>query len=259
MKYLLPPLTALIASVALGAPFTMGEVLTYPYVSELAAATDGDAIAWVRNLEGVRNVWVARGPDFAPRQVTEYAQDDGQEITQLTFSPDGTRLVYVRGGDHDANWPAEGNLAPDPDSSPEQPLVTIWSVSATGGPPAKVADGDAPAISARGQLAYLKDHQVWSASLDGQGKPARLFFDRGKDEDLQWSPDGRLLAFVSDRGDHSFVGVFASGDKPLLYLAPATDKDSSPCWSPDGAQLAFVRRQGDGGPPRPLLTHLPQP
>jgi dipeptidyl aminopeptidase/acylaminoacyl peptidase len=259
LKYLAPLLTALVASVSLGAPFTMDEVLHYPYVSELAAAADGDAIAWVRNVAGVRNVWIARGPDFTPRQMTEYTEDDGQEITHLTFSRDGARLVYVRGGDHDANWPAEGNLAPDPASSPEQPLVTIWSVSATGGAPTKIAEGDAPAISVRGQLAYIREHQVWTAPLDGQGKPERLFFDRGKDDDLQWSPDGAFLAFVSDRADHSFVGVFSSRDGPLLYLAPSTGKDSSPRWSPDGARLAFVRRQGDGGPPRPLLTRTPEP
>ncbi len=68
------------------------------------------------------------GPTFAATQLTHYAEDDGQEITQLTFSPDGASLVYVCGGDHDANWPAEGNLAPDPSSSPEQPLTTIWTV-----------------------------------------------------------------------------------------------------------------------------------
>jgi hypothetical protein len=99
------------------ASFTMAQMLHYPYATELASAERGDAIAWVRDFEGARNVWFAHGPDFAPVQLTHYTEDDGQEITQLTFSPDGTRLVYVRGGDHDANWPAEGNLAPDPTSS----------------------------------------------------------------------------------------------------------------------------------------------
>jgi dipeptidyl aminopeptidase/acylaminoacyl peptidase len=241
------------------APFTMAQVLHYPYATELAAAERGDAIAWVRDVDGARNVWFAHGPDFAPVQLTHYTEDDGQEITQLTFSPDGTRLVYVRGGDHDANWPAEGNLAPDPTSSPEQPLTTIWTVPLTGGEPRKVAEGDTPAISSRGQLAYTKDGQVWTAALDGEAKPERLLFDRGKDNDLQWSHDGGRLAFVSHRGDHAFIGVFTSKDRPLVYLAPSTGHDLSPRWSPDGTRIAFVRRPGDGGPPEPLLKQTPQP
>src|ERR1700733_3138330 len=238
--------------------FTLSQVLHYPYANQLAAAEQGDVIAWVRNIGGVRNVWVARAPAFTPLQITQYTEDDGQEITQLTFSPDGTRLVFVRGGDHDANWPAEGNLAPDPSSLPQQPQTAIWSVPLTGGAPQKIDEGDEPAISARGQLAYTKEHHVWTAPLPlGDGKPERLFFDRGKNGDLHWSPDGTRLAFVSNRGDHSFIGVFASKDSPLIYLAPSTDQDGSPRWSPDGTQVAFVRQAGEGGAPDPILTQVP--
>jgi dipeptidyl aminopeptidase/acylaminoacyl peptidase len=240
------------------AEFTLAQVLHYPYVTQLAAAERGDVIAWVRNVEGVRNIWIARGPAFTPLQVTRYTEDDGQELTQLTFSPDGTRLVFVVGGDHDANWPAEGNLAPNPGSSAEQPAVAIWTVPLAGGEVRKIDEGDEPAISARGQLVYTKDHHVWSAPLEG-GKPEQLFFDRGKNGELRWSPDGSRLAFVSDRGDHSFVGIFAGKNVPLVYLAPSTSHDSSPRWSPDGARVAFVRRAGDGGPPEPILTQTPHP
>jgi dipeptidyl aminopeptidase/acylaminoacyl peptidase len=239
--------------------FTLAQVLHYPFASELVAAERADVIAWVRNLQGVRNVWIARAPDFVPRQLTQYTDDDGQEITQLTFSPDGMRLVYVRGGDHDANWPAEGHLAPDPSSAAEQPVVSIWTVPIAGGASEKIVDGDAPALSALGQLAYLKDDQVWTAALSGEHKSERLFFDRGKDSDLRWSPDGARLAFVSQRGGHAFIGVFVSKERPLLYLTPSTGQDLSPRWSRDGTRIAFARRPGEGGPPEPLLRRVPHP
>ncbi|HEX3398151.1 MAG TPA: prolyl oligopeptidase family serine peptidase [Steroidobacteraceae bacterium] len=238
--------------------FSMEQVLHYPFAAELAAAEHGDVIAWVCNLDGVRNIWLARGPAFTPSKVTQYQDDDGQEITQLTFSPDGTRLVFVLGGDHDANWPAEGNLSPDPSSSPTQPVTAIWALPVNGGAPVKIDEGDAPVISARGQIAYLKDDHVFISSLDG-GKPERLFFDRGHDRDLAWSPDGSRLAFVSDRGDHSFIGIYTAKSVPLLYLAPSTSKDESPVWSPDGTRIAFTRRAGEGGPPRLVLTRAPRP
>ncbi|HEY5047904.1 MAG TPA: hypothetical protein VII49_07805, partial [Rhizomicrobium sp.] len=265
IRWLVQPLISGVAcaicagSVSAANNFTVAQVLHYPFTDGLVAAERGNAVAWVRILGGVRNVWVAKGPSFTTRQVTSYTDDDGFEITQLTFAPDGSRLVYVRGGDHDANWPAEGNIAPDPDASPRQPLVTIWSASLSGAAPTKVAEGDSPAISSEGILAYVKDDQVWTAPLDGKGKPDRLFFDRGKDGDLQWSPDGARLAFVSNRGDHSFIGIFSSKNRPVQFLAPSTNFDASPRWSPDGARIAFERRPGDGGPPAPILKQIPHP
>ena len=254
MTVLLTPL----AAVAAAPGFTMAQAIHYPYESQLVAAERADVIAWVRTFEGVRNIWIARGPDFTPRQVTHYTQDDGQEITQITFAPDGSRLVYVLGGDHDGNWPAEGNLAPDPAASPQQPVAALWTVALSGGAPVKVDEGDAPAISSKGQLVYLKSDHVWTAAFEG-GKPELLFFDRGKNHDLRWSPDGGRLAFVSHRSDHAFIGIFTAATVPLRYLSPSTGIDGSPRWSPDGKRLAFIRRPGDGGPPESILTQTPHP
>jgi dipeptidyl aminopeptidase/acylaminoacyl peptidase len=253
------PMVAPLTARAQGADFTMAQALDYPFESEVVAADHAPVIAWVRNLAGLRNIWIATGPAFTPRPITYFDKDDGQELTQPTFSPNGRWLAFVRGGDHDANWPAAGNLAPDPDSSTSAPEVAIWAAALPGGNPARIAEGDAPAISAGGALAYIKDGQVWTATLDGTGKPERLFFDRGRDSQLIWSPDGGALAFVSDRGDHGFIGVYRGRDRPITWLTPSTNKDFSPRWSPDGKRIAFLRVQGDGGPPEPWLSDIPHP
>src|SRR2546428_11821157 len=69
--------------------FTLEQVLSSPFPSDLVAAPEGERIAWVFNAEGKRNVWVAEGPDFKARQLTQYNEDDGQELTDLSFTRDG--------------------------------------------------------------------------------------------------------------------------------------------------------------------------
>lgn len=54
-------------------------------------------MTWVQNARGSRNVWLASAPDFHARQLTSYTGDDGQDITTLVWSPDGTWVLYVRG------------------------------------------------------------------------------------------------------------------------------------------------------------------
>ncbi|HSD45046.1 MAG TPA: hypothetical protein VLB87_00435, partial [Pyrinomonadaceae bacterium] len=86
-----------------GTSFTMEQIKSYPFPSELTTAATGSRIAWAFNERGARNVWVAEGPDFKARRLTKYENDDGQELTSLSISRDAKYVVYVRGGDHGSN------------------------------------------------------------------------------------------------------------------------------------------------------------
>src|SRR5262249_57917211 len=66
----------------------------------------------------------------------------------------------------------------------------------------------------------------------------------GTNSRRKWSPDGTRIAFVSDRVDHSFSGVYDTRSRSVTFLAPSVDHDTSPTWSTDGTRIAFIRRPG---------------
>ena len=233
--------------------FTVDQILGFPSPENLVASPVGSTIAWTFNERGVRNIYVADAPGFEPRRLTAYREDDGQELTQLSFSGDGTTIVYVRGGDHGSNRQADA--APNPAGSPIQPKIQIWSIRVSGGAPKlSIGEGDNPVMAPDSQrVAFVRNRQIWFAPLDGSKPAEQAFYARGTSQSPVWSPDGRTLAFVSSRNDHSFIGLFTAG-QPIRFVAPSTARDSLPAWSPDGKKIAFLRQPGAGGAPRPPLA-----
>lgn len=238
--------------------FTVAQVKSYPFPNELTVAPSGSRIAWALNESGLRNVWVAEGPGFVARRVTNYTTDDGQELTSISISRDGKYVVYVRGGDHGGNW--DESVAVNPTENPAGFKVQVWSVPFEGGEPKALAEGDDPTISPLGdRVAFTKSHEIWIAPIDGSAAARKLFTIRGDLEDLAWSPDGTRLAFVANRGEHSWVGIFSNDSTPITWLSPSSSRDISPRWSRDGKRIAFVRLPGRGGAPDSLLKQRTNP
>src|SRR5258707_7015904 len=245
--------------------FSLEQVLSSPFPTNLVAAgpTNDHAgrIAWVFSVRGERNVWIADAPNFDARQGTHYAGDDGMPSAALKLTPDGRTVVYARGSE--AN--SAGEIA-DPTSNVEKRVQQVWAADVDKGDPRLLGDMGCDEegcediqISTSGEFAvWSAKKQIWIAPVSGKEKAKALTFARGKNSQPRWSPDGKKIAFVSDRGDHSFVVIYEFGHNTLRFVSPSADRDLFPRWSPDGNQIAFVRLVGKRSRP-PYIPQTPLP
>lgn len=243
--------TAMLAAVpARGQGFTVEQALSYPYPYGLTAAAHGERIAWVFNIRGARNIWVADGPDFRAHQLTHYSGDDGMPIASLKLTPDGSTVVFARGSETND----QGEVA-DPTNNVDEPEQQVWAADVPSGEPRLLGAMNCRPegcedieISPDGQSAVWEGaRDLWIAPVSGKEPARKLAYVRGNNSQPQWSPDGRKLAFVSNRGTHSLIAVYEFGSDTLRYADPSVFHDMLPRWSPDGSELAFVGLTGAGG------------
>lgn len=225
-----PPLAA-------QAPFAVEDVLSYSFASGLVASEATDRIAWIENHQGERNVWVAEGSTWDGRPLTAYTGDDGQELSGLAFAPDGSAVLYVRGG-----APNRQGEVPDPLYTPDEEERAVWMMPFEGGEPRRIVDGGGFTLAPDGErIAYVEGREIFTLELTEDAEAERVASIRSSASSLAWSPDGSRLAFVSGRGDHAFVGVLDLEAAEVTYLDPGVANDGSPVWSPDGRRIAFLR------------------
>jgi len=86
--------------------------------------------------------------------------------------------------------------------------------------------------------------KIWVAPADGSSA-ARPFTSGPEDSAPRWSPEGKWLAFVAERGNGPQLHLASLDGGEAVALTEMPHGVSQPAWSPDGRQLAFVSKTGD--------------
>jgi dipeptidyl aminopeptidase/acylaminoacyl peptidase len=207
------------------------------FLSARAVAGDApDSLAGTPGAGGGGNaaprtqVWLLPLSGGEPRRVTTLLSG----VSSFQWSPDGTRLVCIgRSGPSDtAKSPSDvrhyKHLSYKFNDSGwfDDKRAHLWVVD--------VASG--------------RMHQITSG-------------DDWNDADPQWSPDGRRIAFVSDRSGKAFdesrnsdIWVIDANGGPLTRITDRPEPDTSPRWSPDGQTIAFVSANEERAHPKIWLV-----
>jgi WD40 repeat protein len=111
-----------------------------------------------------------------------------------------------------------------------------------------------------GTITFLgSDDVVYGISPLG-GEPVELFSLSGEYPSvLEWSPDGKSIAYISERGDKIIVVGYDGSQPRTIVEGPAGDFEDL-AWSPDQGRIAFTRYHTggiwyvrvEGGTPQPL-------
>jgi Tol biopolymer transport system component len=196
-----------------------------------ALSPDGRRLAFIRSLSpAATNIYdVPLGSGFLPVASPVRVSKSGQ-FSVPAWTANGRELVFSQYGN---------NI-----------IDKLWRINATEGasPSLVVSEGGvSPAISRQGtRMAFAReitDNNIWRVSTqDGAEKPSpvALIASTRSDQVGRYSPDGKQIAFVSDRSGWTEIWVAAAdGTNQIQLTSLDGEQAGSPSWSPDGQKIVF--------------------
>lgn len=188
---------------------------------------DGQWLAFISDRGDGTQLYRASLGGGEPLAVTNLPQG----VLQPAWSPDGTRLAFIA---KTGEW-----------KKPEDRTAIERSAP-------RVVSGLYSRFDGIGWFDGRRSH-VFVVAAEG-GDPEQITEGDWDDGDPAWSPDGREIAFVSDRSETRFDAVHrdvwvagVAGRHHPRLLTRGRGTASSPQWSPDGRTIAYVGHENAEG------------
>ena len=198
--------------------------------SSVALSPDGKKLAFTRSIVQLTDdlyvMPAAAGAE--PKRLT----NDNARIIGIAWTPDGDLIFSSeRGGQAGAS--------------------SLWKIPSHGGQPQRVlgigTKAEYPTVSPRGRVLayseYMLNANVWRLDTQGGAPPAKLIASSRENGHARYSPDGKRIAFQSNRtGTFELWVCDSEGRNPVQLTYFKGYPAWSPRWSPDGRRIAFDYR-----------------
>lgn len=225
--------------------------------TEITLSPDGRRVAFVRGGRGGGQL-VVRG--LADGREKALVSSDKASLGGVGWSPDGQSLVYTAGARtirHEQTPAYSGSKIIY--TINENVAGETQVVAAAGGPPASLGGGgfggrrwlDASHFLAERTSPDFKKRTTSVVAIAG-GEPKVLheevsdtFWSITGDAGAQPSPDGKWIAFLSDRDGWDHVYVMPAAGGPGVQITKGKFEARAPQWSPDSTRIAFDANEPD--------------